>query len=60
MGSLPKEINISLIVLIPKTQCPTTINNFRPISLCNIVYKVIYELLVSKLRPLLHKLISPT
>ena len=58
-GSLPKEANSSLIVLIPKTSNPTTVNNFRPISLCNVVYKIISKLLVAKFRPLLHKIISP-
>lgn len=52
---MPKDVNSSLIVLIPKTQ---SFNNFRPISLCNVVYKIISKLLVSKLRPLLHNLIS--
>ena len=52
---MPKEVNSSLIVLIPKTQ---SFNNFRPISLCNVVYKIISKLLVSKLRPLLHNLVS--
>lgn len=53
-GSMPKEINSSLIVLIPKSQSPSTINNFRPINVCNVLYKIISKL------PLLHKLISPT
>lgn len=56
---MPKEVNGSLIVLIPKTSNPSAINNFRPISLCNVVYKIISKLSVAKLRPLLYKLISP-
>ena len=59
VGSMPKEINSSLIVLIPKLPSPTSFNNYRPISLCNVVYKIISKLLVSKMRPFLHKLISP-
>lgn len=59
-GSMPREVNCSLIVLIPKISNPTSANHFRPISLCNAVYKIISKLLVSKLRPLLDKLISPT
>lgn len=34
---MPKEVNSSLIVLIPNSQCPISFNNFRPISLCNVV-----------------------
>ena len=59
-GFMPKEINNSLIVLIPKITNPTSVNHFRPISLCNVVYKIISKILVSKLRPVLDKLISPT
>jgi hypothetical protein len=60
IGKMHKEINKSLIVLILKVQNPTSFNHFRPISLCNVVYKTITKLIVSKLRPLLHKIISPT
>ena len=58
VGRLPKEVNSSLIVLIPKIPNPSSVNSFRPISLCNVVYKIISKLLVAKLRPVLHKLIS--
>lgn len=60
LGLMPKEVNCSLIVLIPKISNPTTVNHFKPISLCNVVYKIISKLLVEKLRPLLDKIISPT
>ena len=60
LGSLPKEVNCSLIVLIPKISNPTTVNHFMPISLCNVVYKITSKLLVDKLRPMLDKIISPT
>ena len=43
---MPCEVNSSLIVLIPKTQNPSSFNNFRPISLCNIVYKIIPKISV--------------
>ena len=59
-GRMPDEVNNSFIVLIPKSQSPTSFNHYRPISLCNIVYKIITKLLVSRLRNILHKLISPT
>ncbi|XP_075660184.1 uncharacterized protein LOC142630010 [Castanea sativa] len=52
-GSLPGEANNSLIVLIPKTTNPTSVNSFRPISLYNVVQMdcenqvVVHELLHS-------------
>ena len=59
-GRMPVEVNNSFIVLIPKSQSPTSFNHYRPISLCNVVYKIITKPLMSRLRKILHKLISPT
>ena len=57
---MPAKVNNSFIVLIPKSQSPTSFNHYRPISLCNVVYKIITKPLMSRLRKILHKLISPT
>lgn len=59
IGSMPREVNCSLIVLIAKITNPSTSHHFRSISLCNVVYKIISKLLVAKLRPHLDKIISP-
>lgn len=59
IGSMPTEIHSSLIVLIPKVPSPLTFNNYRPISLWNVIYKIISKILVFRIRPLLPKLISP-
>lgn len=58
-GSMPKEVNSSFIILIPKISNPSSMNHYRPISLCNVIYKIISKLLVNKIRPLLHKIIFP-
>ena len=52
---VPEYLNKTHIVLIPKIQGPNSIRNYRPISLCNSVYKII----VTQLRPHLDSLISP-
>ena len=59
-GRMPVEVNNSFIVLIPKSQSPMSLNHYRPISLCNVVYKIITKPLMSRLRKILHNLISPT
>ena len=56
---MPAFLNQALIVLIPKQLGPETIGHFRPISLCNTVYKIVSKFLVQRLRPLLPSLVSP-
>ena len=50
---------IQLITLISKYQYPESLSNYRPIDLCNIVYKVVSKIIVGRIRPLINKLISP-
>ena len=52
-------LNRTNIVLISKTQGPKSIVSYRPISLCNLVYKVVSKILVGRIRQLLEQLISP-
>ena len=52
-------MNNTNIVLIPKTQGLESIGSYRPISLCNSVYKIVSKILVGRIRPLLDKLVSP-
>lgn len=55
---IPDYLNKTYIALIPKMQGPETIGNYRPINLCNMVYKVVTKIIVARLRPLLSKLVS--
>ena len=52
-------LNETLISLIPKYQNPESLSNYRPISLCNLVYKIVSKILVAWIRPLLGSLILP-
>lgn len=54
-----KQINYSFIVLIPKVEHPSKVENFWPISLCNVIYKVIAKILSGRLKGVLDSLISP-
>ena len=51
-------LNTTHIALIPKIQGLKTLNNYRPTSLCNTVYKIVSKIIVARLRPYLDKLIS--
>ncbi|KAL5563120.1 hypothetical protein UlMin_032867 [Ulmus minor] len=59
-GYLHPLINQSNIILIPKGQNVSTTNQFRPIAVCNVIYKVISKILANRVMPLLNKLICPT
>lgn len=42
---MPNKISISNMILIPKKECPQRVSDYRPISICNIIYKVISKIL---------------
>ena len=56
---MPPGVNDATIVLIPKVANPEKVTEFRPISLCNVIYKVVAKCLVNRLRLLLDEIISP-
>lgn len=58
-GFLLKELNQTFIALVPKVDAPSDISQFRPISLCNFLYKVFSKCLANRLKPLLNQIISP-
>lgn len=59
-GTFPDGINDTVIVLIPKGKDPQSLKDYRPISLCNVIYKVVSKCLVNRLRPILDGIISET
>ncbi|KAH9670348.1 reverse transcriptase domain-containing protein [Citrus sinensis] len=56
---VPKELNRTLLVLIPKSDNPTSLKLFRPISLCPVIYKTIIKLLANRLKAIMPELIGP-
>ena len=54
------RLNITNICMIPKTERPTRMTELRPISLCNVGYKIISKVLCQRLKLYLPRLISET
>jgi hypothetical protein len=58
-GTIPDGWNDTTVVLIPKIDIPELVSQFRPISLCNVIYKIISKMLVGRLKGILPDVISP-
>lgn len=57
-GILAPEINRTYVRLIPKTSGAKRVEDYRPIALCNIYYKIISKLLSLRLKTVLGVIIS--
>ena len=55
---VPKVLNRTHIAFILKVQGPELLNNYRPISLCNSVYKIITKVIMARLRPHLDQVVN--
>ncbi|KAL9678844.1 hypothetical protein QQ045_016695 [Rhodiola kirilowii] len=56
---LPKIISATNIVMIPKVHKASSLDQIRPISLCNFIHKIISKILNSRLNSVLNKVVSP-
>ncbi|XP_057453105.1 uncharacterized protein LOC130744965 [Lotus japonicus] len=57
-GSWPKGLNASFITLIPKSESPQGLKDFRPISLVNCVYKVMAKVLAIRMKEVMSYVID--
>jgi hypothetical protein len=57
-GMMHAPFNTTFLALIPKKDEPLSFDEFRPISLCNCIYKIVEKLISRHLKPILSEAIS--
>ncbi|GLT84226.1 hypothetical protein SLE2022_024710 [Rubroshorea leprosula] len=58
-AAMPDSWSQSLIALVPKIPNPEMVSQFRPIGLCNVIYKAVTKIIVLRMKNLMGNLISP-
>ena len=57
-GHMLRKVNFTRITLIPKLKNPTKISGYRPIRLCNALYKIVSKCVANRLKTILTLVIS--
>jgi hypothetical protein len=57
-GKLLKEVNATILTLVPKKANPSAMGDFRPIACCNVIYKCITKITSNRLLPILNDMVS--
>ncbi|KAJ0453055.1 putative RNA-directed DNA polymerase [Helianthus annuus] len=57
-GQLLKQINHTIIALVPKKDAPNSVLDYRPISCCNVLFKCISKIITERIKGKLESLVS--
>ncbi|WOK93143.1 hypothetical protein Cni_G01836 [Canna indica] len=57
-NKMPKGWNDTMLIFIPKKKKARKIPEFRPIALCNVIYKVAAKIIVNRMRGVIQKVIN--
>ncbi|KAK3204560.1 hypothetical protein Dsin_018606 [Dipteronia sinensis] len=59
-GLLLKKLNATILVLVSKVPNPSKMKDFRPISCCNTLYKIIAKIIANRIKSCLPDIINPS
>lgn len=57
-GELPAWVNNARVCLIPKLKEPKTMGDLRPISLCNVLVRILSKIMANRIKKILGSIIS--
>lgn len=57
-GKILNKMNTTFLSLVPKSNEVASMNDYRPISLCNTTYKICSKIIINRLKPVLGKMIA--
>jgi hypothetical protein len=57
-GEVVRALNSTFLALIPKVNKPSSFGDYRPISLCNLCYKLIAKIIANRIKPILSRTLS--
>ncbi|XP_060969815.1 uncharacterized protein LOC133037031 [Cannabis sativa] len=59
-GTLPPDLNLTNLVLIPKKKNFMVMSDLQSFALCNVIYKVVSKVLTNRMRNIIDQIISTT
>ena len=57
-GHMPASYNSTFIALVPKSTVPSSFADYRPIALCNLIYKISSKIIATRFKVTLEQHIS--
>lgn len=58
-GNINSNLSATFIALIPKIENPSSFGDYRPIALCNALYKIVSKIIAERLKKSISSFISP-
>lgn len=56
-GYMPNGVKATALAIIPKHKNATAISDYRPIALCNVIYKIVAKVLAGRLKPVMNLIV---